>query len=54
MITDLLIMPFVDGIYAFLLFAIPLIFIQKTKNINLRNLWKKLRRKNFRRSQKLQ
>jgi rod shape-determining protein MreD len=54
MITDLLIMPFIDGIYAFLLFAIPLIFIQKTKNINLRNLWKRLRKKNFRRSQRLQ
>ncbi|NGX56101.1 MAG: hypothetical protein K1060chlam5_00336 [Candidatus Anoxychlamydiales bacterium] len=51
MISDLVIMPLTDGAYAFLLFSLPLILLQKTKTIKLQNLWKRFKRKSFRRSQ---
>ena len=37
--TDLLIMPLLDGIYAFLFFAVPLLLIEQIKKINFKNLW---------------
>ena len=39
LITDIILMPIIDGIYAFLFFALPLYFIAYIKKVDFKKLW---------------
>ncbi|NGX34932.1 MAG: hypothetical protein K1060chlam1_01294 [Candidatus Anoxychlamydiales bacterium] len=54
LITDVILYPAIDGIYAFLFFAMPILFFEYLKKTGYKNLWIGLKTKIFRRSQKAQ
>ncbi|MBN2479298.1 MAG: hypothetical protein JXA94_03640 [Parachlamydiales bacterium] len=48
--TDILFMPLIDGLYAYLFFALPVFLINKLKRVNYRILWKIYKKKIFQKS----
>jgi hypothetical protein len=49
-LSDLIVMPFFDGIYAFFWFSLPFLVIEKIKRTNIKNLWMHFKIKIFRHS----
>ena len=39
LLTDVIIMPLFDGLYAFMFFALPILLIKQVKKINFKTLW---------------
>ncbi len=53
LITDIVLYPLLDGIYAFLFFAMPILFFEYFRKIGYKNLCNGLKIKIFRRSRKV-
>jgi len=48
--TDLILFPVLDGLYAFIFFAMPLLFFEKITKIRYKNLWMKYKKIIFQKS----
>lgn len=52
-ITDIIMYPILDGIYAFLFFAMPILFFEYLKKVGYKNLWIGLKTKIFQKSRRV-
>jgi len=51
-ITDIVLYPMLDGIYAFVFFAMPIVFFEYLRKIGYKSLWLGMKQKIFRKSRK--